>query len=353
MVKPDNLKVSNYELILTENCNLRCKYCFDDAFSNRTACNYDFKMSMDIIPDILKFIEFTRVEDTVLVSFFGGEPMMNWDFIVEFVKAAEGHNIRFSTNSNIVLLDSEKIDFLVEHDINVIVSIDGTRRSHNINRVNLLEEGNWDATVKILPELMTKFNKPLVAMMVVSNNNVEYLEESYEFLAGVGMRVNILYNFNVEYTEEQYLSIETQLNSLFNIKKYHPYIDAEKRTLNKDFHQQSNYCVMPENSMTIVPNGKLFFCHQLAPKMYEIDENFSEYYGDIWKGYYNKDYYRAMTKRIDINEYQENKNCENCKAKLWCKGGCIAANKHQMGNYEDLNPILCRINLIIHKIFME
>lgn len=37
MILPNNKATLNhYELILTENCNLRCKYCFDDTYSDRT-----------------------------------------------------------------------------------------------------------------------------------------------------------------------------------------------------------------------------------------------------------------------------------------------------------------------------
>lgn len=34
--------------MLTENCNLRCKYCFDDTPSDRTSCDYNYKMNISL-----------------------------------------------------------------------------------------------------------------------------------------------------------------------------------------------------------------------------------------------------------------------------------------------------------------
>ena len=69
MIKPNNIQIHNYELILTENCNLRCKYCFDDAFSNRTSCSYNYNMNIDIIDDLINFINETQDPNKVSVSF--------------------------------------------------------------------------------------------------------------------------------------------------------------------------------------------------------------------------------------------------------------------------------------------
>jgi len=351
--KPKNLSINYYELILTENCNLRCKYCFDDAFSDRTICNYNYTMQLDMIDDILLFIKETCSESPS-ISFFGGEPTMNWEFIKKFVEKSLNNKFKYTMNSNLLLLNSDMIEFMLKHKIYPIISLDGTRKSHDINRITQNNTGSWDQTMKIFPELISKFKYigiiPTV-LMVVSNNNYQYLEESYEFLISLGVNVNILYNFNVEYTDEAYTSIEKQLTSLFKIKKLPPYVDAINRILNNNFYMQQNFCHKPNSVTTIAPNGKLFFCHQLVPKMKDFDDNYNEFYGDIYTGYYNNEYYSKLTERVNIDKFKINKICETCPAVDWCKGGCLAAMRINSGNYNIISPVLCKINLILNKIF--
>lgn len=50
---PFNKKtIRSHELMLTENCNMRCKYCFDNIYSDRTSCDYNYKMNISMIPGI-------------------------------------------------------------------------------------------------------------------------------------------------------------------------------------------------------------------------------------------------------------------------------------------------------------
>ena len=343
-----------YELILTENCNLRCKYCFDDAFSDRTGCSYDYSMKLEMIDDIISFIEKTKDKDReTTVSFFGGEPTMNWEFIEKFVEKSNGR-YRFSTNSNLVALNSKRIDFLVKNKIIPIISLDGIKKSHNINRLTVGAFGSWDLTMKNLPELTAKFRSVginLSALMVVNDNNYQYLEESYEFLIGLGVDVNVLYNFNTQFSDEAYESIEKQLTSLFKIKNLPLYGDLKKRVLNQNFYKQQNFCHTPDSAVTISPNGKLFFCHQLVPKMQ--DNQGDEYYGDIYKGLYNEEYISVMRDRTNIEKFKLGKECEVCPAVNWCKGGCISAMRINEKTYDKLTPTLCKINKMLDRLFVH
>lgn len=357
MIKPEGVKINNFELILTENCNLRCKYCFDDEFSDRSSCSYDYKMSLDKIPEIKNFIIETRdPERETSLSFFGGEPTMNWDFIVAFIDECKDLNLKYVMNSNILLLNTERIDFMIKHQIYPIISIDGIKESHDINRVSTGSTGSWDATMKVFPELVTKFRGIGLnphTLMVVTNNNLHLLEKSYMFLQSLGVTTNILYNFNTTYTEDEYALIQKQLHNVFVKYNMQPYIDAQNRILNENYHNQPNYCHTPDRAITISPEGKTFFCHQLVPKMADIKDDMTEYYGDIKEGFTNLEYYEKMTDRVDIEKFKIGKKCEGCVAVKWCKGGCLASSRFECGNYDELYDTLCRINLILHDVFVN
>jgi uncharacterized protein len=68
-------------------------------------------------------------DQNIYISAYGGEPMLNFEFIrelVQFVKELELlHNrVTFSMTTNGLLLEKH-MDFLVENDFNLLISLDG------------------------------------------------------------------------------------------------------------------------------------------------------------------------------------------------------------------------------------
>ena len=103
-------------LNVAHDCNLRCEYCF--------AQTGDFGGERCIMPPEIgrKAIDFliekSANRENIELDFFGGEPLMAWDTVVETVKYARsiekqhGKHFRFTITTNGVLLDDEKIDFV-------------------------------------------------------------------------------------------------------------------------------------------------------------------------------------------------------------------------------------------------
>lgn len=348
-----------YELILTENCNLRCKYCFDDSYSDRTGCNYNYVMPLSMIDDIINFIEKTKNPNLVpVVSFFGGEPLANWNFIKEFIKKVDllKLNYRYSINTNVTLIDDEKLDFFIKNKFNLTFSVDGIKEAHNANRVFKDGTGSWDDIVSRMPKILTKLKanrmRPSI-MMVISDNNCQHLERSYEFISDLVDDVNILWNYDSFYKEENYKLIEEQLISLFLIKKRKPYIDLNRKILNPNFWDSNNHCILPEKNATISVDGGLYFCHRMVPKMSdELHGCNKEKFGDIYKGFYNDEYIKFIKERTDFSKFKVNKECENCSAIPLCKGGCLGSIRNSTGGY-GINPPLCRMERLIAKIFLH
>ena len=368
MIIPKDIALDSYELILTEDCNLRCKYCFDDYYSDRSECDYDVKMKIDILDDLSAFImETFNRNKRVRFTFFGGEPLINWEFIEAFVERSKEFKFdcEFSMNTNAILLDTKKIDFIIENRINISLSIDGTQRSHDINRITKGSKGSWELTMKHVPELLSKMKKVNMqanTLMVVNKNNYEHIAESYEFLAiKLGIITNILFDYTDDVSSKYLESINKQLEYLFVEKRFIPFVDLNNRILKpKELLKQNNYCFTPDRNVTISPSGKLFFCHQFVPKMYEIDSSFNQYYGDIKDGYTNSDYYYSFKNRCNFELFKKGKECEECIVSMWCKGGCLAGHWHgcalsyKVDEIKDdkfnINENLCKINKTLHSL---
>lgn len=149
-LKADDIKISLANLIqitleITDACQLDCMYCGYGKFY----CNYDKRERkfMDF-STVKRLVEYLREylespinsshNRPIYIGFYGGEPLLNFPLIKQSVEYINGlvwtHNkIRFTITTNGLLLD-KYIDFIVEHDFNLFISLDGDE-SNNAYRV--------------------------------------------------------------------------------------------------------------------------------------------------------------------------------------------------------------------------
>lgn len=114
-------------LSLTQDCNLACDYCF--------------VRHRGVKPDVMT-VETARLALDMLdprrqsISFFGGEPFVAWQRLVEIVEIAEGmfDKPRFNITTNGTLLSRESLRFLDAHNFGMIVSLDGPEDLHDRHR---------------------------------------------------------------------------------------------------------------------------------------------------------------------------------------------------------------------------
>ena len=65
------------------------------------------------------------------IDFFGGEPLLNWDVVkqtVEYIESIqEKHNkiFKLTLTTNGMLLTQDKIDYVNEHKMSLVLSLDG------------------------------------------------------------------------------------------------------------------------------------------------------------------------------------------------------------------------------------
>ncbi len=153
-------------LVLTEDCNLRCRYCvYSDAYS-RTRNRTTARMPVDVGRRAIDYF-FERAARTLprnpamrfVISFYGGEPLMAHDALRELVLYAEAHApcpLLFAMTTNGTLLGSNIADFLVDHGFHILVSVDGPRDNHDRNRVFANDTGSHDVVVGNLRQFQAR-----------------------------------------------------------------------------------------------------------------------------------------------------------------------------------------------------
>ena len=158
-------------LEITEKCPLRCQYC---VYSG--AYKYEREHSLRSMPVSIAekaidlFIDHSHdFVDMRTISFYGGEPLNEYDLIRHCVKyglsKVNKESIHFSLTTNGFLLTREKFDFLVQNNIMLYVSLDGPRELHNRYRITVGGRNTFDRIDKNLKDLRI-FNKDYYAEKV-------------------------------------------------------------------------------------------------------------------------------------------------------------------------------------------
>ena len=93
-----------FDLFTTNACNLECSYCVQDRARIQNA-SYSMR-------DLKRYIE--TFQDEACIVFYGGEPLLNIDFIKRVTQFFAADNIRFGVQSNGTLLNR-----LMEAEISV------------------------------------------------------------------------------------------------------------------------------------------------------------------------------------------------------------------------------------------
>lgn len=109
-----------FDLYTTQECNLKCRYCVQDK-SSRQKAHYD-------LHQLKRYI--SSFEGEKCIVFYGGEPLLNIEFIVETMHFFRFDDIKFGVQTNGILLDRIPQEELSLFDM-IMVSIDGCEVSHN------------------------------------------------------------------------------------------------------------------------------------------------------------------------------------------------------------------------------
>lgn len=153
---PELLDICQNHLILqvTHDCNLRCKYCcyseiYDNRVRNDTSMNFSTaRQSID------KFIKNSRNAKTLTISFYGGEPLLCFDLVKECVSYIEEKvrhkQVVFRMTTNATLLDQEKIEYLIEKNFLLLISLDGPEKIHDKHRVFPNNKGSYSVVMENL-----------------------------------------------------------------------------------------------------------------------------------------------------------------------------------------------------------
>lgn len=129
-------------LVLTDACNLSCRYCYENKGSNR--------MSLTEAKKILDSEIKNSMDQSIRVFFFGGEPFLLFETMSQIydylAETYQGYDISYAITTNGTLVHGEIQSWLQEHadSFQITLSMDGTSQMHNRNRLYADGRGSFD-----------------------------------------------------------------------------------------------------------------------------------------------------------------------------------------------------------------
>jgi len=186
-------KISKVRQIIfqtTANCNLRCKYCvYGGAYKNEMVLNkkrmtLDIAIkSMDYLSDFFK----GRNQTELAIGFYGGESLIEFELIKNIVayskKIYKGKNLKYVLTTNMTLITTEIIDFLIDNNFALTVSLDGPKVNHDSKRVFENGKGSFDMVMSGLEQVRVKdldYYKKNVSIAIVYSRDLSFLK-MYDF----------------------------------------------------------------------------------------------------------------------------------------------------------------------------
>jgi uncharacterized protein len=330
--------------VLTHDCNLACGYCYAGRKFRKA-------MSPEVRDEALA-LAFSDVQPggKVDLSYFGGEPLLAWDMLIETATRAKaeaeqrGVVLRQSVTTNGTLLGADKVTKLNALGFYVALSIDGTRVAHDINRPNFSGAGTFDEVERGLDHLIAA-RGGFETISVMTPKTVPMLAESVAFLFDKGVpRVSINPCYEAIWTDadldvmqSQFVQIAHTVATLFRSGRVvsFPPFDAKILTRLKGGLEPGDTCALGVGAVAVAPSGNLYPCERLVSE----DEDHRSVIGHSSRGV---DAQKQRGYRDHMPDHHaENDECNSCEEKGRCGAYCACANLAETGNASIAGGVQC------------
>jgi uncharacterized protein len=182
------------------------------------------------------FFTHNKLSKEINISFYGGEPLLNFKLIkqcVEYVRRLQDkREITFTITTNGTLLKNEIIDYLAQNKIGLAISLDGPKEVHDRYRIFPDGRGSFDLIMKNVSKIKKRapqyFNK-FVTWSIVLSPPFEPLNVDRFIKENPGL-------FEKKIPLVSYVKFfDTNFYNNFNKKHLFNSLDYQKELLMKDF----------------------------------------------------------------------------------------------------------------------
>lgn len=250
-------------LLITNACNLNCKYCYERYKNNNS-------MSEEICKQVLlkEFYSASPQTSHISITYLGGEPLLNFSLVKNIsewlwgLKLPLPYTIELRTNGTLLNASMKEWFFRNRHRIRLGLSLDGLNATQKINRTDKYIDyrfftNNWpDQRVKI----------------VLFKESLHLFAETIKEMFDQKIPFNVDIGCGIEWSREDAVVFEEQLSQLV---PYYINDVCEARASGifpfsvENFFKHSfteyPFCLRNSNNVSYASDGQCYQCYMLSP----------------------------------------------------------------------------------------
>jgi uncharacterized protein len=325
-------------LYLTEECNLRCNYCF---VKKRPRC-----MTLDVARKAVDYFlrsDISNADRSRNIHLFGGEPLLEVPLIEALTSEYQSvRNLQWSITTNGTLF-SERIETLLKSvRMNVLISIDGDRQ-HNQQRRFRGGRSSYDLVAKNFPRLVAASSKAYARVTFFPDSldlvgKVKHALElgapwvilapvvEADWRASQGALAEAYQKLGDWVLEELSADRLPPLSVTWDaVRKWHGNARTGRRP--------EKACSVGHSILAVEPDGNLMPCHRFL------------YRPDYWLGHLSDPVPRDLHGRVHDLIAATISDCHRCIARPICGGGCRVLSLQSGGGLDGVHPFHCLVTV--------
>lgn len=337
-------------MITTNDCNLRCGYCFADSGTSESVIVMPEEMAYAAVGHGLK----ASVGRKLSIAFFGGEPSMTSTLIKNIVAYAKKEKpagkgmagVDFSITTNGVM-SASFLDFLVLNNFRITLSADGPPEIQDVNRP-LKSGGPSSRIVEETIRRLVAHGKEFKLRVTIPNSSVGRMTDVVEWLHMFGGN-----QIHFEPISIAGRASESANGIVFSKPSPELFVENLQKAIlrgnelgvgivNSAF---MNIATPPpefcegnsDNRIAISYTGDITTCVEVQERCHPASADFI-----IGK-------YDPETKSIVLMNGRQTRSCHGTKVKTCsecfaikiCGGGCPVRNFHTTGRIDQVDPYRC------------
>jgi len=339
----------NLILLITEQCNLRCDYCYirkvPRAMSRETA-----QQSVDFL-----FAAAKASRDPLSITFFGGEPLLK-PALIEFIHDAatrrarqDDREISFSMTTNATLVTERNAEMIARLRIGLRVSLDGIGDVQDRHRRTVDGKGSFSLIARNLDRIARL--DAVSVRLTVTPDTAAQLPDSVRWLVDRGFKsISISPVTEAQWTTDSLgalLQAQRELHALQPAAPVHiSSVAKTSRALGAAGPRWG--CGAARGMAAVDAEGYLYPCHRFVGY---FRNGVAQRIGHVATGFdtARREYYIAANHSssrpgcghglFTPQVAREERACGNCSLLSVCGSNCMAVNEHMTGDPARPHPI--------------
>ncbi|MES2217090.1 MAG: cyclophane-forming radical SAM/SPASM peptide maturase GrrM/OscB [Pseudomonadota bacterium] len=348
-------------------CNLNCSYCYVPGRRDST------KMGEEILETSIKLLFNSPLvihNNILTILWHAGEPMaVGIEYYQKAVELIQKYNVEnkklvLAIQTNATIINQEWCDFFKKYNFEVGISIDGPKFIHDKQRRDWNNRGSFDRVLRGA-KLLQENGMDLNAIVVLTNDSLDYPEEIYQFFKNNKFTS---FGFNIDENESIHTSSSfsnlsaNHINRFKNFlsKLYDLWVQDHRAIEIREFIETFNYFAFKKDNqnshilstdatafsiITITKNGDInTFSPEMAGGIATNEKEFTignvlniASFDELVENANFKKQLQGVLKGIE--------NCANsCNYFELCGGGSPSNKYYEKGTFEATETMYCKLS---------